>query len=107
MKVYHDSKKFRHGVVYPRDASDKLCVPESFYMILDMDKGTLSFQVRESIGCKLKLFEIHSFHVKVRNDFLGVAFSGLRGEELFPIVSAVWGHCEVKLLHIFGWLTSC
>ena len=34
--------------------------------------------------------------VKVNNDFLGVAFSGLRGEELFPIVSAVWGHCEVR-----------
>ena len=33
---------------------------------------------------------------KVNNDFLGVAFSGLRGEELFPIVSAVWGHCEVR-----------
>ena len=33
---------------------------------------------------------------KVNNDFLGVAFSGLRGEELFPIVSAVWGHCEVS-----------
>jgi len=80
MKVYHDSKKFRHGVVYPRDASDKLCVPETFYMILDMDKGTLSFQVR--------------------NDFLGVAFSGLRGEELFPIVSAVWGHCEVSLTYM-------
>ena len=32
----------------------------------------------------------------MNNDFLGVAFSGLRGEELFPIVSAVWGHCEVS-----------
>ena len=34
---------------------------------------------------------------QIDNDFLGVAFSGLRGEELFPIVSAVWGHCEVSL----------
>ena len=25
-----------------------------------------------------------------------MAFSGLRGEELYPIVSAVWGHCEVR-----------
>ena len=32
---------------------------------------------------------------QVNQDFLGVAFSGLRGEELFPVVSAVWGHCEV------------
>ena len=36
----------------------------------------------------------HDFQID--NDFLGVAFSGLRGEELFPIVSAVWGHCEVR-----------
>ena len=60
MKVYHDSKKFRHGVVYPRDASDKLCVPETFYMILDMDKGTLSFQV--FISCEVNLFNIYSLH---------------------------------------------
>jgi len=80
MKVYHDSRKFRHGVPYPRDVDDKLKVPDTFLMILDMDRGTLSFQVD--------------------NDFLGVAFSGLRGEELFPIVSAVWGHCEVTLTYI-------
>ena len=29
--------------------------------------------------------------------YLGVAFSGLRGKTLFPIVSSVWGHCEVKM----------
>jgi len=50
------------------------------HLILDMDRGTLAFQID--------------------NDFLGVAFSGLRGEELFPIVSAVWGHCEVTLTYI-------
>jgi len=79
-KVYHDSRKFRYGVEYPRDIGEKLRVPETFYMILDMDRGTLAFQVH--------------------NDFLGVAFSGLRGEELFPIASAVWGHCEVTLSYI-------
>ena len=31
-----------------------------------------------------------------------MAFSGLRGEELFPIVSAVWGHCEVSMRYITG-----
>jgi len=80
LKVYHDSRKYRHGVSYPRDVDEKLRVPETFYMLLDMDRGTLAFQVS--------------------NDFLGVAFSGLRGEELFPIVSAVWGHCEVTLTYI-------
>lgn len=80
LKVYHDSRKYRNGVPYPRDIDEKLKVPNSFYMILDMDRGTLAFQID--------------------NDFLGVAFSGLRGEELFPIVSAVWGHCEVTLTYI-------
>eukprot|EP00092_Neocalanus_flemingeri_P092322 GFUD01117186.1.p1 GENE.GFUD01117186.1~~GFUD01117186.1.p1 ORF type:complete len:365 (+),score=56.46 GFUD01117186.1:174-1268(+) len=80
MKVYHDSRKFRLGVPYPRDIDEKLRVPDTFYMILDMDRGTLAFQAN--------------------NDFLGVAFSGLRGEELFPIVSAVWGHCEVSLTYV-------
>jgi len=80
MKVYHDSRKFRQGVPYPRDIDEKLKVPDMFFMILDMDRGTLAFQVND--------------------DFLGVAFSGLRGEELFPIVSAVWGHCEVTLTYI-------
>jgi len=80
MKIYHDSRKFRHGVPFPRDVDSKLRVPDTFYMVLDMDRGTLAFQVD--------------------SDFLGVAFSGLRGEELFPIVSAVWGHCEVTLTYI-------
>jgi len=80
LKVYHDSRKFRNGVSYPRDIDDKLRVPDNFYMILDMDRGTLAFQVG--------------------NDFLGVAFSGLRGEELYPMVSAVWGHCEVTLTYL-------
>jgi len=80
LKIYHDSRKYRSGVPYPRDIDEKLKVPNSFHMILDMDRGTLAFQID--------------------NDFLGVAFSGLRGEELYPIVSAVWGHCEVTLTYI-------
>ena len=46
MKVYHDSRKFRHGVPYPRDIDEKLRVPDTFYMVLDMDRGTLAFQVK-------------------------------------------------------------
>ena len=29
-----------------RDVDEKLRVPETFYMLLDMDRGTLAFQVR-------------------------------------------------------------
>ena len=28
-----------------RDVDEKLRVPETFYMLLDMDRGTLAFQV--------------------------------------------------------------
>lgn len=80
LKIYHDSRKYRNGVSYPRDIDEKLKVPTTFYMILDCDRGTLAFQVD--------------------NDYLGVAFSGLRGEQLYPCVSAVWGHCEVTLTYI-------
>ena len=83
MKIYHDSRKFRHGVPFPRctsphhlispphhltsppvstsphhlitcshfasphprDVDSKLRVPDTFYMVLDMDRGTLAFQV--------------------------------------------------------------
>ena len=47
MKVYHDSRKFRAGVQFPRDIDEKLRVPDKFYMILDMDRGTLAFQVKQ------------------------------------------------------------
>ena len=50
MKVYHDSRKYRHGVPYPRDIDDKLRMPDTFYMILDMDRGTLAFQVTTFSG---------------------------------------------------------
>ena len=49
LKVYHDSRKYRNGVPYPRDIDEKLKVPDSFYMILDMDRGTLAFQVNRQI----------------------------------------------------------
>ena len=45
LKIYHDSRKYRNGVPYPRDIDEKLKVPNSFHMILDMDRGTLAFQV--------------------------------------------------------------
>lgn len=52
----------------------------SFTVVLDMDNGTLSFLVD--------------------GKYLGVAFSGLKGRKLFPIVSTVWGHCEIKLTYM-------
>lgn len=47
-----------------------------------MDEGTLAFVVE--------------------GQYLGVAFRGLKGRKLYPIVSAVWGHCEITMKYIGG-----
>jgi len=57
-------------------------VPDTFVVILDMDEGTLSFAAD--------------------GQYLGVAFRGLKGRKLYPVVSAVWGHCEVTMTYIGG-----
>jgi len=76
-KAYHDSAKLA-GTPYP--TSSLPTVPDTILMLLDMDLGTMSFMVNDR--------------------YLGVAFSGLRGKTLFPIVSSVWGHCEVTMKHL-------
>lgn len=70
--------------VYPKmlKPDETFVVPDNFMMCLDMDEGTLSFLAE--------------------GQFLGVAFRGLKGKKLFPIVSAVWGHCEITMKYING-----
>lgn len=82
-KLYHDMKN-QPGVTYPTilDADENFVVPDTFMVVLDMDEGTLSFIVE--------------------GQFLGVAFRGLKGKKLYPIVSAVWGHCEITMRYIGG-----
>lgn len=82
-KLYHDMKN-NSGITYPcllkRD--ETFVVPDSFLVVLDMDEGTLSFVVD--------------------GQYLGVAFRGLKGKKLYPVVSAVWGHCEITMKYIGG-----
>ncbi|XP_030634647.1 SPRY domain-containing SOCS box protein 4-like [Chanos chanos] len=91
-KLYHD-KKSQAGPVptYPQfrgreEEEDEegagFSVPDEILVVLDMDEGTLGF-------C-------------ADGQFLGVAFRGLKGKKLYPIVSAVWGHCEVTMTYING-----
>lgn len=35
-------------------------------------------------------------------EYLGIAFRGLKGKTLYPVVSAVWGHCEVTMRYLGG-----
>ena len=50
--------------------------------VLDMDFGELGFVVN--------------------GQYLGPAFSGLRGKKLYLTVSAVWGQCSVTMKYIWG-----
>lgn len=82
-KLYHDSKN-NPDVSYPSmiNQDETFTVPDKFNIVLDMDEGTLAFMAD--------------------GRYLGVAFRNLKGRKLYPIVSAVWGHCEVTLKYIGG-----
>ena len=82
-KLYHDVKNHQ-CVTYPLVLyqEENFVVPDSFLVILDMDEGTLSFMVE--------------------GQYLGVAFRDLKGKKLYPIVSAVWGHCEISMRYLGG-----
>lgn len=82
-RLYHDVRN-APGVAYPIvvGGDENFVVPDTFVVILDMDEGTLSFAAD--------------------GQYLGVAFRGLKGKKLYPVVSAVWGHCEVTMRYIGG-----
>lgn len=86
-KLYHAGKAVgRDGEhrTYPAylTADESFVVSDSFLVVLDMDEGTVSFVVD--------------------GQYLGVAFRGLKGRKLYPVVSAVWGHCEITIRYVNG-----
>lgn len=85
-KLYHNSKNrpASSASTYPSflEPEEAFVLPDTLMVVLDMDEGTLSFMVD--------------------GQYLGVAFRGLKGKKLYPIVSAVWGHCEITMRYING-----
>lgn len=88
-KVYHNAKGAGAGAggggaTYPAllRADEQFLVPDRLLVVLDMDEGTLAF-------C-------------ADGRYLGVAFRGLRGKTLYPVVSAVWGHAEITMRYVGG-----
>ena len=73
-----------NGIAYGSTKSDEFfLVPDKFLVVLDMDEGTLAYIVD--------------------GQYLGVAFSDLKGKgPLYPMVSSVWGHCEITMRYING-----
>ena len=82
-KAYHDSNA-KPGMTYPQGLGpDKTFhVPDKFYMVLDMDEGTMSFIVD--------------------GHYLGTAHRGMRGKKVYVVISAVWGHCEISMKYVNG-----
>jgi len=83
-KAFHQSE-VNEGTNYPPTITHhhQWTVPDIFHMVLDMDVGSLGFVCG--------------------NQFLGWAHTGLKtGERVFPVISTVWGHCEVKLKYLGG-----
>lgn len=87
-KLYHDGKN-HPGKSYPAflEPDDTFIIPDSLLVVLDMDEGTLGYIVD--------------------GHYLGVAFRGLKGRKLYPVVSAVWGHCEIRIRYINGLDRKC
>lgn len=84
-RLYHDGKNRPSSApTYPSflEPDESFVLPDCLTVILDMDDGTLSFMVD--------------------GQYLGVAFRGLKGKKLYPVVSAVWGHCEVSIRYVNG-----
>lgn len=82
-KAYHDSNH-KPGLTYPQGLGpdETFQVPDKFYMVLDMDEGTMSFIVD--------------------GHYLGVAHRGMRGRKVYVVISAVWGHCEIAMKYVNG-----
>uniref|UniRef100_A0AC34FEX1 B30.2/SPRY domain-containing protein n=1 Tax=Panagrolaimus sp. ES5 TaxID=591445 RepID=A0AC34FEX1_9BILA len=73
------------GWRYPNIVSDDgrpFVAPDEIYCMLDMDEGYMAFATN--------------------NQYLGVAFRGLKGKELYPMASCVWGNGEVSMKYLGG-----
>jgi SPRY domain-containing SOCS box protein 1/4 len=73
--LYHGRRDV--GRVYPTNKDlRRYTIPDTFHLVLDMDEGTLSFVDGE--------------------EYLGVAFSGLRGRSLY-VMASLWAGEQVSI----------
>lgn len=78
--IFHDSICTTYPIL-PK-SHEAFEIPENILVLLNMEQGTLSFVVN--------------------GHHLGVAFRGLKGKKLYPIVATVWGHSEVTMKYRGG-----
>lgn len=121
-KLYHDSKN-NNGVTYPAllKPDESFIVPDKFlgrrclrYDMLLRKNCHIKYVICERSICLRRKISLHVIFIVVLDmdegtlafvvdgQYLGVAFRGLKGRKLHPIVSAVWGHCEITMKYIGG-----
>ena len=78
-------------------------------VVLDMEEGTLSFCVEGQFlgvahrGLRGKKVDKYSYHYHPHYDvFLKRFFQNEDCAQVYPIVSAVWGHCEITMKYLGG-----
>ncbi|XP_065187978.1 uncharacterized protein LOC135818518 [Sycon ciliatum] len=77
--LYHGGKRSRYE--YPNQTQRPLeQIPTVVVMIVDMDKGTVAFEVDSR--------------------YQGIAFTGLKGQTVYAAASAVWGNCQVEMKYL-------
>ncbi|KAF7491096.1 SPRY domain-containing SOCS box protein 4 [Sarcoptes scabiei] len=74
-RFFHNKKE----TIYPvwLSSHDKFTIPDEFTVVLDMDEGTLGFIVDGL--------------------YIGIAYAGLSGKKLYPVISTVWGNVEIGI----------
>lgn len=74
-KCYHNQEER----IYPNwlSPNEMFDIPDEIAVVLDMDAGTLGFMVDQV--------------------YLGVAFTGLQGKSVYPVISTVWGNGEIGI----------
>ena len=80
LKAFHNNVQVGEHFPAGLSGAHGWTVPDTFIMVLDMERGNLGFCVRDQ--------------------WLGWAVTGLKASApLFPIASTVWGHCEVSTIN--------
>ncbi|CAL8367382.1 unnamed protein product [Boreogadus saida] len=74
----------RRGALLPcfLEAEEGLLAARRLLVVLDMDEGTLSFMWRDTTWAWPS--------------------GAWKGRKLYPVVSAVWGHCEITMKYVNG-----
>lgn len=109
-KLYHDSKN-NNGMTYPTllKPDETFIVPDKFLGESTTRRNSFALRARRGLIARaISLFTVvldmdeGTLAFVVDGQYLGVAFRGLKGRKLHPIVSAVWGHCEITMKYIGG-----